>query len=467
MIMRLSLATPALCLFLAAPLWAQSTTAITGASVVPMTRDTVLRDMTIVVRDGRIQALGPTRTTQVPAGARRIDGRGRFVLPGLADMHTHLFADGPVPDSAGAAELEVILANGVTVIRLMIGTPEHLALRKEIEAGRVMGPRLWIASPQLTGGETENAMVVRSPEEARAAVSRAAEAGYDFIKLTLDLSPEVYDAIVREAAGRRIPVVGHVDPRVGVARALAAGQHIEHLDNYMESVLADSAPSRVSVSDMGLFRAKNWETLDHVDDRKIAQIAGATARSGTFTSATLSIFKLAFGIGETDEAIQSRPDWQHMPAAWRRGYMNARQRFWSNPPTAARRARYVEVRNKLVKAIADSGGRIMAGSDSPEWLHVYGFALHRELEALVGAGLTPFQALQAATVHPAAFLGDKEWGTLEPGKRADLVLLGANPLQDIRNTTRIEAVMRNGRWLDRAALDALRRRGSSAIGGAP
>src|SRR5688500_17273873 len=139
----------------------------------------------------------------------------------------------------------------------------------------------------------------------------------------------------------------------------------------MESVLADSAPSRVSVSDMGLFRAKNWETLDHVDDRKIAQIAGATARSKTFSSATVSIFKLAFGTGDTDEAIQSRPDWQHMPAAWRRGYMNARQRFWNNPPNATRRSRYVEDRYKLVKAIADSGCRIMSGSYSPEWLHVY------------------------------------------------------------------------------------------------
>ena len=123
MIMRLSLATTALCLFLALPLGAQGTTAITGVSVVPMTRDTVLRDMTIVVRDRRIQALGPSRTTPVPAGARRIEGRGRFVIPGLADMHTHLFADGPVADSAGAAELGVILTNGVTAIRLMIGTP--------------------------------------------------------------------------------------------------------------------------------------------------------------------------------------------------------------------------------------------------------------------------------------------------------------------------------------------------------
>src|SRR5688500_17069300 len=128
MIMRLSLATPALCLFLAAPLWAQSTAAITGVSVIPMTRDTVLRDMTIVVQDGRIRALGPSRTTQVPAGARRVDGRGRFVLPGLADMHTHLFADGPVPDSAGAAELGVIHANVVTVRWLLIGSPTHLRL---------------------------------------------------------------------------------------------------------------------------------------------------------------------------------------------------------------------------------------------------------------------------------------------------------------------------------------------------
>ena len=136
-------------------------------------------------------------------------------------------------------ELGVMLANGVTTIRLMIGTPEHLALRREIEAGRLIGPQLWIASPQFTGRKDLNCRVVKTPEEAKAAVNEVADAGYDFIKLTVDITPEVFDAIVAASRQRRISVVGHVDPRVGVRRALAAGQHIEHLDNYLESILRD------------------------------------------------------------------------------------------------------------------------------------------------------------------------------------------------------------------------------------
>ena len=440
--------------------------AITNVTVIPMHRDTVLRDMTVIVRDGRIAAVEPARRARVPAGAARIDGRGKYLIPGLADMHTHLFSDEQVHDSAGPAELGVMVANGLTTVRLMIGTPEHLALRREIVAGRVVGPQLYIASPQFIGRQDANAREVRTPDDARRAVREMADAGYDYIKLTLDITPEVFDAIVAEARERGLKVVGHVDPRVGVARALAAGQHIEHLDNYMESVLADSAPSRVSVSDLGLFTPRNWLTLDHVDDRKIEQIAGATARSGTYSTPTLNMFRHAFGLGETDRTLRTRPDWDMMPMYWRRGYLNARQNFWGNPPTPARRRRYIEVRDRLTRAIADSGGIIMAGSDTPGWLHIYGFALHRELESLVAAGLRPYQALAAATVHPASFTGgSSEWGTIEPGKRADLVLLAANPLADIRNTERIDGVSLGGRFMPRAELDAMIERGSRAIGG--
>lgn len=443
------------------------TIAITNVAVIPMTRDTVLQLRTVIVTDGRIAAVGPARTTRVPAGARRIDGRGRYLIPGLADMHTHLFSDDAVPDAAAPAELGVILANGVTAARLMIGTPEHLALRRRLEAGEFPGPQLWIASPQLIGRPDQNAHTVRTAAEARAAVTASADAGYDFIKLTTDITPEVYDAVVAAAAQRGLPVVGHVDPRVGVARALAAGQHIEHLDNYLESALADTAPMRGSVSDVGLFQLRNWESLDHVDDARAARLAGAAARSGTFTTPTLNMFRTAFGEGQSDTALLARPDWQMMPAAWRAGYLRARDRWWSVPPSDVRRRRYVEVRNRIVKAVADSGGRIMAGSDSPEWFHVYGFALHRELESLVLAGLTPYQALAAATVNPAAFLGaTAHWGTIEVGKRADLVLLAANPLADIRNTTRIEAVASGGHWLDRAALDGMLAAGTRALDGA-
>ena len=184
--------------------------------------------------------------------ARRIDGRGKFLIPGLADMHVHLFMDEGAPKERAGNEFSVMLANGVTAIRLMIGTPDHLRLRREIEAGRLLGPQLWIASPQFTGRKDTNAKVVTTPEEASAAVKESADVGYDFIKLTLFITPAVFDAICAEAA-RQIRVVGHADARVGVARALAAGQHIEHLDNYMESVLADNAPSKSSVSDRGVF----------------------------------------------------------------------------------------------------------------------------------------------------------------------------------------------------------------------
>jgi imidazolonepropionase-like amidohydrolase len=145
-----------------------------------------------------------------------------------------------------------------------------------------------------------------------------------------------------------------------------------------------------------------------------------------------------------------------MPTPVRDLYLKARKNYWVKAPTEARRMRWIAVRNRLVKAIADSGGRIMAGSDTPEWFLGYGFTLHRELESLVAAGLTPWQALAAATRNPAEFLHAlKEWGTIEPGKRADLVLVGADPLADIRNSTRVEGVAVGGRWLPRADLDRL------------
>lgn len=428
--------------------------AITNVSVVPMTADVVMPAVTVVVRDGRIETIGSAAAVRLPRGMRRIDGRGRFLIPGLADMHTHLFADEEeTPDDAAPDELGVMLANGVTAIRLMIGTPQHLRLRRDIEAGRIAGPQLWVASPQVTGRKDVNSRVVTTPDEARAAVTGIANAGYDFVKLTLAIPPDVYDAIVAEAARHGIRVAGHVDPRVGVARALAAGQHIEHLDNYMESVLTDTTPTRTSVSDTNLFRIENWNSLDYVDAGKVVEIAKATAAARVWTTPTLTLFKVAFGLGQSDEEMRGRPDWRLQPPKHRDLYMGAHRKFWANPPSEARRRRYVEVRDRLVKEIAAAGGRILVGSDTPEWFLGYGFTVHREMENLVAAGLSPYEALAAATRNPAEFLHALgEWGTIEEGKRADLVLLDANPLADIRNTTRIAAVSIGGRWFERPEL---------------
>ena len=442
---------------------------IVDVDVVPMTSDTVLRAQTVVVRDGRIAAMGPSARVAVPAGARRVDGRGRWLVPGLADAHVHLFADGETPDSLAADELGVMVANGVTAARIMIGTPEHLALRREIAAGRVLGPQLWVAGPQLTGRGGDNARIVTTPDSARAAVAAIAAAGYDFVKITTALTRPVYDAIVDEAARRGIRVVGHVEGEVTLDRAFAARQQVEHLDGYFEAALADSAPSRASLTQGGVFRLDNWRTIDHVSDRKLDSLAGATARAGIWSSPTLVVFNSAFGTGQPDAEIRARPDFRLMPPALRDLYIRAGERYWSAAAaevrTEARRRRYVEVRNRLVKAIADSGGRLLAGSDTPEWFHVYGFGLHRELATLVAAGLTPYQALEAATRAPAEFLGAaSEWGTIAPGRRADLVLLAANPLADIANTTRIEGVAVGGRWMERQELDAMVERAARSVG---
>jgi hypothetical protein len=445
--------------------------AITNVSIVTMTGDTVLRDAAVLARDGRITYVGPDKGLRAPRGARVVDGGGGYLMPGLADMHTHLFSDGDeVHDSAGPAELGVMVANGVTAARLMIGTPEQIALRESVRAGTVVGPQLWVASPQLTGRASENAIVTTTDAEARDAVRRVKREGYDFVKVTLFLTPQVWESIISEAAKENIPVVGHVEPEVGVRRAAAVGQQIEHLDAFLEAALADSAPMTASLTQFRVFQMRNWPSLDFIDTTKIDQLAGTVARSGVYVGPTQNVFNVAFGSGESLDTIRSRPDFTHWPPRLREGYLRAHARYWAAAndtiKTPARRAKYVAIRNQFVKAIQDSGGKLLAGSDTPEWFYLYGYGLHRELAALVQAGLTPYEALVAATRRPAEYLGaTSQWGTIEVGKRADFVLVSGNPLDDIANTARIRGVAVGGRWLDRATLDGMIARGALATSG--
>lgn len=426
--------------------------AITGVNVIPMTRDTVLRGVTVLVRDGRIAEVGSR--VRIPAGARRIDGRGKYLIPGLTDMHAHLYADENAPDSVAPYELGVFLANGVTTARLMIGTPTHLALRRSLLDGTVRGPQLWVASPQFAGRNDPHTMLATTPAMARAGVIAVQDSGYDFLKLTVLITPEVYEAIVQQAAASGLRVTGHVDPRVGVRRALAAGQQIEHFDNYSEALLADSAPMRTAVSDVAAWRKANWAALDFIDDRKVEALAGATARAGVAVTPTQAFFAETFAIPMSDSARWARPDYAHVPQEVRDLWNRALGRYWSDPPSAERRGRYLAIRERLIKGVVDSGGRIFAGSDAPGGLQGYGWGLHRELQHFVRAGLTPYQALQTATIWPAEWL-QSDAGTVAVGQRADLVLLDADPLADISNTTRIAGVAVGGRWMERPELERM------------
>ncbi len=433
-----------------------TTVAFINVNVIPMDRERVLQNQTVIIRNGRITEIGDAAKVKAPKGALQIDGRGKYLLPGLIDMHTHLFSDDDFPDNLAGDELTLMLANGVTTARLMIGTPEHLAMRAKIAQGEMISPTLYVASPQLSGrasGNPFNGFVVTTPEQARDAVRKSKAAGYDFIKLTNYITRPVYDAAIETAKELGIRVVGHVDTQVGVQRALEAGQQIEHLDAYLEAVLKDDSPIKASVSDMGLFRKQNWQSLDYIDENKVKQIAQATAKAGIYSTPTLTFFKITFGIGASDEEIRSRPDYQFVPLKKRDSWFAAGKRIWASPPSEARRREYVRVRNLLVKEIHQAGGKIMAGSDSPDWFLLYGWSLHRELQSLVEAGLTPYAALEAATRTPAEYLKALDsFGTIARGKRADLVLLEANPLDNITNTEKRAGVMVRGKWLPETEL---------------
>jgi imidazolonepropionase-like amidohydrolase len=438
---------------------AVDTIAFLNVNVVPLDREGVLTDQSVLVHDGRIVGMGPAADTPISERVARIEAVGRFLIPGLFDMHSHLLSDDRIADDHAGAELAVILANGVTGIRIPIGKPEHLEYQKRIAAGEMIGPTLYVGSPQIAGqafGAVFNGREVKTAEQARQAVRDFQAEGYDFIKLTFFISEEVYDAVVETAAELGIRVVGHVGPQVRLARALRAGQQIEHLDQYLEAMLLEDAPTRNSLSGIGIWQRPNWESLEYIDETRIADLARATVEAGVWNTPTLAFLNSSFGTGRSDRQIADSPDYAFVSAEVREELLRGRDVFWNNPPPEGRRLRYVELRNRFTRALYDAGARLMAGSDAPEWLLLYGFTLHRELESLVEAGLPPRAALEAATRNPAEWLGVlEETGTIEVGKRADLVLLSANPLERISNTRRIEGVMLGGQWLSRIALDFL------------
>jgi imidazolonepropionase-like amidohydrolase len=434
-----------------------STTAFVGVNVIPLDRERVLQNQTVIVRDGVIAEIGDARRVKVPKGARRIDAAGKYLIPGLSDMHVHLFSDDEFPDALAEDELKIMVANGVTTIRLMMGTPEQLVLRARSARGEILAPTIYAASPQFIGRASGNAYVVTTEREARERVRQAKRDGYDYLKMTTNLKPEVYEAIVDEARQQKIGVVGHADSRsIGLSRALRAGQQIEHLDSYLEALLPDNMLAQGSVSDVYIYRPKSWESLDVLDESRIPDIARATVKSNPFSTPTLTLFKYTFGIGRTEEAIKAQPDIRFYPQKTIDFWLGVNKKYWATAATAERRARYVALRNKITKAIHDAGGKIMAGSDTPEWLQLYGYTLHRELRTLSEAGLSNYAVLVSATRNPAEFFGTlKTTGTIEKGKRADLLLLDANPLENIANTERRSGVMVKGRWLTQTELDKM------------
>lgn len=431
----------------------QEVSAFVGVNVVPMDRERVLRSQTVVVRDDNITAIGPSASTPVPRGALRIDGTGKYLLPGLAEMHAHI----PVPDQDWEYTERVLflyVANGVTTARSMLGHPSHLELRRRIEAGEVVGPRLWTSGPSANGNS------VRTAAQADSLVRAEKAFGYDFVKIHPGLSWESFQALDRAADEVGIRFAGHVPTAVGVRRALAAGYwSIDHLDGYLHAIVADGAP--VNLEEAGGFFGIGL--VDYVDESKIPLIARATREAGVWNVPTQTLMENL--VSETPpESLALRAEFRYMPRQFLERSIQQKNNLHRESTPQARR-RFIELRRKLVKALHEAGAGLLLGSDAPQWWNVPGFSALRELEALVAAGLTPYQALETATRNVAIFLGvaDRQ-GTIEVGKRADLLLLDADPLESIANVHRRAGVMIRGRWFSREAIEERLARFARAYG---
>jgi len=412
--------------------------------VVSMERDAIDRERTVVVRDGRIVAVGARSEVQVPANAVHIDARGKYLIPGLYDMHAHLVQGGGSTMDAAQRQLTVYVALGVTTVRALAAPLSAFALRRQVTSGELLGPRLFIA------GTSVNAQSAPTVAAVTALVDSMAALGADVIKTHgMWQTIEPYAALVAAAARHRLPVAGHVTPEFGLVGAMRARQQIEHLDGMIAAAVPEG-----TVVPPGQFIFDD-AVLAKVDSARVDELARVMAQAGIHHGPTLALFNILAG-NETAESLRARADTMFTPQAALNQWTLQRRNQLQEPIAAATRERFLAVRNFLVRRLQANGVPLLAGSDGPQFFMVPGFGLHRELEALVAAGLTPFEALSAATRTPAAYLGrGAESGTIAVGKDADLVLLDADPLASIANARRIRGTMLRGRWLDRTRLDSL------------
>jgi imidazolonepropionase-like amidohydrolase len=373
--------------------------AIVGATVLPMDREGALRDHTVLVRGERIVAVAPAG--DIDAGAATVvDGRGKWLVPGLADMHVHIQDE---------AELALFLLNGVTVVRDLFGSPRGLGWRDAIARGQKEGPTLVQAGPIMDGDPPTwpGSAIVTTPEAARREVQAQKKAGYDWIKVYNGLGADVYQAILAEAKAQGMPVGGHVPKAVGIEAALRSGQRsIEHLDGYVP------------------FGAE-----PHADDA----IARATAGLPVWNCPTLIVTD-HFGKMDHPESLAGTRGLEFMPAAVKTAWdpkNDFRLRRFT-PQMFEEGRRRNQIRRELVGKLSRAGARLVLGTDTGNPYVIPGFAVHEELELLVAAGLTPWQALRAATIAASELQGTPgAFGVVKAGARADLLLVDRDPLADL------------------------------------
>ena len=418
--------------------------AFVDVTVVPMDKEQTLPHQTVVVVGGRITQVASAASVKVPHGAMKIDGMGKFLMPGLADMHVHFIrpaAAGQFQPSASndyshenQALALLFVANGITTVRNMWGDPAIDAFAKEVGSGRVLGPSVYSVGPLTDGNPPiwEGSRIVETREQAEEAVRSDKHAGYVAIKVYNRLSKDAYQAVVAAARERGLPVVGHVPTAVGLSGAIAARQDsIEHLTGFWEALQPD---------DSGAQKKSPRELVQQADLKKLPALVQATKAADVWNCPTLAV---------GNHIIRTDAVWFQELSLVPPGIVERYKKAYTlNPddPRFSPEARALN--NAIVKALHDGGAHLLLGTDSVKPSVLPGFSLQEELEKFVATGMTPYEAIRAGTSDAAKFLHqENEFGVVSTGRRADLLLVEANPLEDVKNVSKRAGVMVNGHWL--------------------
>ena len=427
---------------------------LNNVTVVDVRTGKLLPDQTVVLERNRIYSMGPSKSAKYPHNADSVNCKGGYLIPGLWDMHVHLAFGDWFPD-AKEISLPLFVANGVTSVRDM-GSELHVVQdwRNEIEAGRMIGPRILTAGPMLDGPKPRfpSSIAIATPEDARRAVDNLKDRGADFIKLQSLIPRDAVLAIADEAKKQEIVFEGHVPDAMRASEMSEAGmKSFEHLIGIFEG----SSPDEKDFLSGGKTEGKFLATFD---ETRAASLAALLAKNHTWQCPTLVWERGGNLLDVSDFSGDARAKYVPGPwknKTWKRFTDEITQGYGTDD--LATRKQFVEKELEVVRMLHKAGVEFLAGTDTPAGVYIFpGFSLHEELQRFVAAGFTPLEALQTATLNPARFFGMQgELGAVEEGKIADLVLLSANPLEDISNTQKIAGVFANGRYFYDAELDKM------------
>lgn len=412
-------------------------------NIIPMDANRVVAGQTVITRNGKITVIGDTKKVKVPKDALVIDGKGKYLIPGLAEMHAHV---PPIDDMEPMKDVLVLFAvNGITTIRGMLGHPKHLELREKVRRGEILSPHFYTTGPSFNG------ISVTSPEAGAAMVRQQKQAGYDFLKMHPGLSRQKFDSIAATAKKVGIPFAGHVSFGVGVWRAAEAGySSIDHLDGFVEALVPDI--KNYVEQQTGLFGM--W-VGEKADTTQIPKLMAALKSNNIWVVPTQSLAERWMSPHFTPEDFRKDPDRIYMKPETVAQWIKVKTDLMNNPEYSVTRIdKFIQLRRKLISECQKNGIGILLGCDAPQIFNVPGFSTHNELQYLVTSGLTPYEALRTGTVNVATYLNQKDAGTIRVGNVSDLILLNSNPLADIKETRNIAGVMIGNQWLTKQFIDS-------------